>query len=206
MAQHKLTMVLAAETTQFSKKMSDVSKRIKSLNSDVQRFGKSFLSNMNLIKVKSASALVAAVKVQDAFKIIQAGTGATAEKLKGLQDEFKKLASSVPDSYQASATAIADLNTMLGLSGQSLQEMSKAMLDLTRLAGGDLKGNIAAVSQAMNSWGENSTSAVKVHPRVGGVLFAVASVRPSLGGPSPRRRGSVLRAIDGYSSQGSIPA
>ena len=160
MAQHKLTMVLAAETTQFSKKMSDVSKRIKSLNSDVQRFGKSFLSNMNLIKVKGASALVAAVKVQDAFKIIQAGTGATAEKLKGLQDEFKKLASSVPDSYQASATAIADLNTMLGLSGQSLQEMSKAMLDLTRLAGGDLKGNIAAVSQAMNSWGENSTSAV----------------------------------------------
>ena len=37
MAQQKLTMVLAAETTQFSKKMSDVSKRIKSLNSDVQR-------------------------------------------------------------------------------------------------------------------------------------------------------------------------
>lgn len=93
-AQRKLTMVLAAETTQFSKKMSDVSKRIKSLNSDVQRFGKSFLSNMNLIKAKGASALVAAVKVQDAFKIIQAGTGATAEKLKGLQDEFKKLACS----------------------------------------------------------------------------------------------------------------
>lgn len=61
MAQQKLTMVLAAETTQFSKKMSDVSKRIKSLNSDVQRFGKSFLSNINLIKAKSASALVAAV-------------------------------------------------------------------------------------------------------------------------------------------------
>lgn len=87
------------------------------------------------------------MKVQDAFKTIQAGTGATGMKLKELQNEFKKLARIVPELYQETATAIADLNAMPGLSGQSLQKMGKAMLDVTRLAGGDLKSNIASVAK-----------------------------------------------------------
>ena len=99
------------------------------------------------MKARGVSALLSAVKVQDAFKTIRAGTGATGEKLRGLQDEFKKLARTVPNSYQGTATAIADLNAMPGLSGQSLQKMGKAMLDVTRLAGGDLKSNIASVAR-----------------------------------------------------------
>ena len=55
-------------------------------------------------------------------------------------------------SFTRTATAIADLNAMPGLSDRPLREMSKAVLDVTRLAGGDLKSNIASVAKAMNAW------------------------------------------------------
>lgn len=152
MAQKKLTVVITADTTQFEKQMRVVSNRLKNAGKDLQSFGKSITAVTGFLTAKGAAAMNAAMKVQDAFKTIQAGTGATGKTLKGLQDEFKELARSVPESYQEVATAIADLNTKLGLSDRPLREMGKAMLDVTRLAGGDLKGNIASVAKAMNAW------------------------------------------------------
>lgn len=152
MAQNKLTVVITADTTQFEKQMRVVSNRLKSAGKDLQSFGQSITKVTGFLTAKGAAAMNAAMKVQDAFKTIQTGTGATGKTLKGLQDEFKELARSVPESYQEVPMAIADLNTMLGLSGGQLWEMGKAMLDVTRLAGGDLKGNIASVAKAMNAW------------------------------------------------------
>lgn len=152
MAQKKLNVVITADTTQFERQMRIASNKLKDVGKDLENFGKSISKMTGLLAAKGAAAVNAAMKVQDAFKTIQTGTGATGEKLRGLQDEFKKLARTVPESYQEVATAIADLNTMLGLSDRPLREMGKAMLDVTRLAGGDLKGNIASVAKAMNAW------------------------------------------------------
>lgn len=144
-SQKKLTVVITADSTQFSRNLKSVSK-------ELQGFGKKITQLTSFFAGKTAASIRAAMKVQDAFKTIQAGTGATGMKLKELQNEFKKLARIVPESYQEVGTAIADLNTMLGLSDRPLREMGKAMLDVTRLAGGDLKGNIASVAKAMNAW------------------------------------------------------
>lgn len=110
--------------------MLAASKRIKNLGKDVQNFGKKVLALGNIMKARGVSALLSAVKIQDAFKTIQVGTGATGEKLRALQDEFKKFARTVPESYGEAATAIADLNTGPGLSGQSLRKTGRAMLDV----------------------------------------------------------------------------
>ncbi len=144
-SQKKLTVVITADSTQFSRNLKSVSK-------ELQGFGKKITQLTSFFAGKTAASVRAAMKVQDAFKTIQAGTGATGMKLKELQNEFKKLARIVPEFYQETATAIADLDAMPGLSGQSLQKMGKAMLDVTRLAGGDLKSNIASVAKAMNAW------------------------------------------------------
>ena len=132
--QKKLTIVLAADLSQFDKDMLAASKRIKNLGKDVQNFGKKVLALGNIMKARGASAPLSAVKIQDAFKTIRAGTGATGvtgEKPRGLQDEFKKLARTVPESNGETATAIADLDTGPGLSGQSLRKTGRAMPDVT---------------------------------------------------------------------------
>ena len=81
-------------------------------------------------QVVAAGAAVAAVGFKagadwdKATKTIVEGTGATGEALKGLQKDYQAVAK-----YgEGSATAIADLNTHLGLQGEELQRVAEAAL------------------------------------------------------------------------------
>ena len=100
---------------------------------------------------------VAAVKLGDEFKeaenTIRAGTGATGKDLEALTKSFEEVFKGVPNDSQAVSTAIADLNTELGLQGKELENASKAFLDLSRVTGSDVAPMIKAVSDAMVQFG-----------------------------------------------------
>jgi TP901 family phage tail tape measure protein len=89
----------------------------------------------------------------DAFDTIRAGTGATGEALAGLQDDFKQVVQAVPASFGDASTAVADLNTRLGLTGQELQDRSAQFLELSRLTGTDVAANVASVTRVFGDWG-----------------------------------------------------
>ena len=99
----------------------------------------------------------AAVKLGDEFKeaenTIRAGTGATGEDLEELTASFKEVFKGVPNDSKAVSTAIADLNTELGLQGKELENASKAFLDLSRVTGSDVAPMIKSVSDAMVQFG-----------------------------------------------------
>jgi TP901 family phage tail tape measure protein len=89
-----------------------------------------------------------------AFDNIEAGTGATGAALESLKADFEATLGNVPDSAADVSTAIADINTKLGLSGEPLQKMSEQFLNLARIPGQEnLAGNIDAVSKSFNAWG-----------------------------------------------------
>jgi TP901 family phage tail tape measure protein len=100
---------------------------------------------------------VAAVKLGDEFKeaenTIRAGTGATGKDLEDLNASFMKVFEGVPNDSQTVSTAIADLNTELGLQGKELENASKAFLDLSRVTGSDVAPMIKSVSDAMVQFG-----------------------------------------------------
>lgn len=100
---------------------------------------------------------VAAFKIGDtfdqAFDTIRIGTGATGDDLEGLKGDFKAVAREVPADLGDVSTAVADINTRLGLSGAPLQDLSTQFLELSRLTGSDLAGNIETVSRAFGDWG-----------------------------------------------------
>ena len=100
---------------------------------------------------------IAAVKLGDEFKeaenTIRAGTGATGEDLKALTKSFQEVFKDVPNDSKAVSTAIADLNTELGLQGKELENASKAFLDLSRVTGSDVAPMIKKVSDAMVQFG-----------------------------------------------------
>lgn len=89
----------------------------------------------------------------DAFDKIRVGTGATGKELRGLQADFKEVARNGPDSFDVVGTAIADLNTRLGLSGKPLQELSRQLIDLSRITETDLSTNIETVTRVFGDWG-----------------------------------------------------
>lgn len=79
-------------------------------------------------------------EVEDTIRV---GTGATGDALAGLVDDAKAVATSVPTSFEAAGSTVADLNTRLGLSGETLQTVASQFLEAGRILGQDVDINTA---------------------------------------------------------------
>jgi TP901 family phage tail tape measure protein len=107
-----------------------------------------------------AGAVVGLAKIGESFDKefdkIRVGTGATGEALTGLEDSFKTVLSSVPASFEDAGTAIADLNTRLGLTGEPLEALSGQFINLSRITGTDLTNNIDKLTRVFGDWEINT--------------------------------------------------
>lgn len=92
-------------------------------------------------------------EINNAHNIIVTGTGASGEALAGLKDDFRDLASDSPASMDEVATALADVNTALGLTGEPLQDLSDKMINLSRVTGADLGSTIQSSTRLFGDWG-----------------------------------------------------
>lgn len=91
-------------------------------------------------------------ELNDAFNTIITGTGASGEALEGLKDDFRAVFRTIPVDAATTASAMTELNTRLGLSGDALQNLSKPLLEATRMMGGDATKNAALFSRVMGDW------------------------------------------------------
>lgn len=107
--------------------------------------------------VAAVGAGVAAFKIGESFDqaydTIIAGTNASGDQLEGLKDQFRDVVSSVPADFDDAATAIADLNTRLGISGDELGELSADFLELSRVTDIDVGTAIAEITRMFGDWG-----------------------------------------------------
>jgi len=87
---------------------------------------------------------------EDAIRI---GTGATGESLDNLMDTAKDVFSSIPTTMEEASSAIADYNTRLGVTGDTLGELSKQAISVSDMLGEDLSSVIEESSRAMQNWG-----------------------------------------------------
>lgn len=97
-----------------------------------------------------AAALKAGAETDEAVDTIRAGTGATGKQLDDLTASFKAVAGDVPASFGAVGTAVADLNTRLGLTGKPLEDVTKQVLQLEQVTG--QKTNINDLSAALEGF------------------------------------------------------
>ncbi|MFG0329221.1 MAG: phage tail tape measure protein [Phycisphaerales bacterium] len=88
-----------------------------------------------------------------AYDTIRVGTGATGDALDALKDDFKAVAKTGPEGFDQVGTAVADLNTRLGLTGQPLQDVSRQILDLSRITDTDLNTNIEKLTRFLGDAG-----------------------------------------------------
>ncbi|MBG9259602.1 phage tail tape measure protein [Corynebacterium belfantii] len=88
-----------------------------------------------------------------AYDTIRIGTGASGEAFAGLQQSMRNVAANnigIGDDMAAVGTALADINTRLGLTGAPLEKMTAQMLQLQHMG---VDADINAVSQALNGFG-----------------------------------------------------
>ncbi|MGH3679084.1 MAG: phage tail tape measure protein [Natronosporangium sp.] len=80
------------------------------------------------------------------------GTGASGKALKGLQADFRAVASTTAASFGDVGQAIAAVNTRLGLTGRPLQDVSRKILNLSRITKTDLNENIESITRLFGDW------------------------------------------------------
>lgn len=86
-------------------------------------------------------------------RILRVGTGAEGRALGDLRDITMDLATDLPTSFGAAANVVQDLNTRLGLTGDSLEGLSSKVINLGRITGEDPGGLTRPLSRLMGDWG-----------------------------------------------------
>ena len=91
-------------------------------------------------------------QVEQGLQAVQAGTGATGEKLDDLQESFVRVSGQVPQAAGIIGSALADLNTLTGATGNVLEDLTIRTADASRLWGGDAATNAKLLGGAMKQW------------------------------------------------------
>jgi phage-related minor tail protein len=96
----------------------------------------------------------------DVSDTIRIGTGATGDKLAGLEQIAKNIGSTVPASFEDIGSTVADLNTRLGLTGEPLELLSKQVLETGNLFGEAL--DIDSLTAGFNAFSVKGSDTSKV--------------------------------------------
>src|SRR5690554_468916 len=138
---------------QLEKDLKKMQSKIKSAGDSLKKTGQDLTKHVTLpIVGLGGLALAAANDIDKAYKTIQIGTGATGKDLEALHDVFDEVFATVPQSAEEVAGAIAGLNTMTGATDQVLQDLTKSVLDASRMLGEDGVANAEAFGRSLEQW------------------------------------------------------
>jgi phage-related minor tail protein len=160
---------IAGDTTLFKKSIKGVKGSLSGLSKTAKLAGAGIVAGIG-------GATVGILKMGSTFeeveRTLRVGTGATGDALEGLKDITKNLAKTVPADFKDIGTAVADINTRLGLTGKDLESFSEQMLNLSRITGTDLQGNIKTATRVLGDWGDMAGTAESAAD----TLFTVAQM------------------------------
>lgn len=79
---------------------------------------------------------------------IRVGTGAAGDNLDAMVANAKGVATTIPTTFEKAATAVADVNTRMGLTGTTLETVASQFLEAGRILGQDVDINTASAAFA----------------------------------------------------------
>ena len=159
----ELTAELNLDSTGFSTGLENMSAGLDGFKNTVAKVSdslKMLMTNPVVLAAAAGAALVALgkaaydafVEIDSAYDAIEVGTGALGDELEGLKDSFDNVfanATYVADA-QTLAETISDLNTYLGLTGETLETIAT---QVSNLQGMGMDVDVESLAQAFNRWG-----------------------------------------------------
>lgn len=108
------------------------------------------------IAAVGAASVAAWEQIDEAYDTIAKGTGTTGTALEGLQKSFDNVFAKVPTDAAEAGSAIADINTRFGFTGEVLEDCTGKFIKFSEVNGIDVSTSIAKVSRYMGDAGIES--------------------------------------------------
>lgn len=97
--------------------------------------------------------------VDDALDIVAKKTGATGEALEAMEDIATGIATSIPTEFETAASAVGEVNTKFGATGDELEYLSTQFVKFADLNDTDVANSVDKVQKALAAYGKDSKSA-----------------------------------------------
>lgn len=145
---------------QLKTKIQSTSDQLKSTGEKIGTVGETATKNLTAPLLALGATATAAFTQYDkgADTIIQK-TGASGKQLDAMQKSMENIAKTIPVSFEQSGTAIGEVNTRFGLTGDALEKLSKQFLEFSELNGTDVSNSIDTVQKAMAAFGVEAKDA-----------------------------------------------
>lgn len=143
----------SVKLTAFRAELDEVSKKLQTAGENMTKY-----VTAPLLAVGGASA-VAFNGVQDSLNIVTKLTGATGKDLEDMQNIVRDMAKRVPADFDTIATAVGEVNTRFGITGDQLDEVSEKFVKFADLNGVDITQAIDQVQKAMSNYGLSASEA-----------------------------------------------
>lgn len=125
----------------FSEKLSEISQKLID-------FGKATLEAFR--------------EVDEGMDIIVTKTGASGKALDEMTDIAKGLATEIPTDFQTVGSAVGELNTQFGLTGDALKDASATLIKYAEINGSDVTESAISAKQAIEAYGLETSDLKRV--------------------------------------------
>ena len=144
-----IVIKILGDSAGFDKTMTGVESKLGGLGSGVA-MGAAGVAAAGVAIVGTTFAI--GQSFEGAFNTIRVGTGATGDKLKGLETSFKSVVSQTPADFGSVSAAITGVNQRLGLTGPALETLSLNLVRLSRITKTDVNENVRNATSLFNNW------------------------------------------------------
>lgn len=154
----KSTDQCAISIDNFGKKLNSATQETKNLNNSVTKFERAALKkelwNMagEAAQKAASSAYQAARELDDGYDIIITKTGATGEALKDLNNVADRIFGDLPTDMETVGTAVGEVNTRFGQTGDALEKTSKQFIRFAEINGTDLNSSIDTTDKILTQF------------------------------------------------------
>ena len=145
-------------------KVQDVGNKMSNIGSTMTKTVTAPIVGVGALAIKSFQ------DVDAGMDIIVQKTGATGDALADMQAQLEDITTTIPVGFEEAGTAIGEVNTRFGLTGDALETLSTQFLQFAQLNGTDVTNAVDSTQKALSAFGlsaEDATSLLDTLNAVG---------------------------------------
>ena len=144
------------EANKLEKTLNETKTAYNNLQNEMEELASSSASSKASLE-ETNSLLNAFLEVDEGMDIIVTKTGATGSALEEMTDIAKTLATELPTDFNTAGSAVGELNTQFGLTGDALKSASTQLIQFSEINGSDVTSSALSAKQAIEAYGLEAT-------------------------------------------------